>query len=226
VKSKSLQAVFRHRAAILGKSFTELAAEAGLTRTYLYKLIGGGTADPSVRTLVRLASALELAPVTVLEHFVDLDVARPRSSKPKFGTSRANGLLQRDDTIVFHADVTIPDHAVVGAGETFQKVWEVRNAGRTPWEGRRLVRVDREFIITQIGESGTLEPVLQAHLASVQRDVSIPVTPPGACARVEVGFVAPQESCSVVSIWRIRDKLGRDCYPASFFLQVIVNVIE
>lgn len=210
----------------LGKTFKGLAADAGLARTYLYKLAHGTTLNPSVRTLVRLAGALEISPVVLFRHFGDLRGASIATTKPLSPSTRAPGLADSDDAVTFNADITIPDHAPVNGGECFRKIWEIQNVGRVTWQGRRLVRVDSKYVIARAEPDGSLVPVIHAHLASLDRHVPIPNTLPGGVVRLHVDFVAPKENCSVVSIWRIEDSFGHASYGPSFILQVIVTVID
>ena len=58
----TLRALVVRRSRELGKSMTTLAKEAGISRTYLYGLAGGISQDPSVRTLIKLAKALQVSP--------------------------------------------------------------------------------------------------------------------------------------------------------------------
>lgn len=226
MSGNDLRALLRHRAQALGKTFKTLASEAGLARTYLYKLTAGVTLDPSVGTLVRLAGALEVSPIALLRHYAQLSMPEQRAPRAGLETSRANGLLRQDDAIIFNADVTFPDHTVVRGGEAFRKVWEIQNVGGVTWHGRRLIRADQQYVISRERAGGALEPLTQAHLRSINQEVRIPDTPPGACARLEVDFAAPRENCSVASVWRVHCKDGNPCYDASFFLQVIVTVID
>lgn len=55
----------------LGKPLTALAKEAGISRTYLYGLTGGASQDPSVRTLIKLAKALQVSPLLLFRYFAD-----------------------------------------------------------------------------------------------------------------------------------------------------------
>lgn len=218
--------LMHQRARELGKTFKAVAAEAGLARTYLYKLTDGVTIDPSVGTLVRLAGALEVSPIALFRHYVHLDMQEQRVQRAGVGNSKAKGLLALDDAIAFNADVTIPDHTVVRGGEAFRKVWEIQNVGRVAWLGRRLVRADQQYVISRAKVDGVLEPVVHAHLRSLNQEVRFPDTLPGGCVRVEVDFAAPRANCSVASVWRIHDQDGNPCYDASFFLKVIVTVID
>jgi DNA-binding XRE family transcriptional regulator len=61
----SLGAVLRQAREMKGRSLDELAAASGVTRGALWKLEKGKTTNPRIRTLYRIAQALEL-PITAL----------------------------------------------------------------------------------------------------------------------------------------------------------------
>ncbi|WP_258191643.1 NBR1-Ig-like domain-containing protein [Pseudomonas fluorescens] len=111
-------------------------------------------------------------------------------------------------------------------GETFQKTWEIQNLGIRPWRGRRLVRVDGEYVIARRTASGEpLEVVMDSHLRSLNNDIPIADTLPGQPVHITVEFGAPRETSTVTSIWRIEDEHGQPCYGPAFILHVIVNVM-
>ncbi|MFJ4374509.1 NBR1-Ig-like domain-containing protein [Pseudomonas japonica] len=226
VRSKeTLKMLLARRSRELGKSMSAIAQEAGMSRTYMYTLARGDSQAPSVRTLVRLAKALQVSPLLLFRSYADLSGA-PQSSSKLAPTNRAVGLDDLDDIAVFNADVTMPDQAIVIPGESFQKIWEIQNVGRKPWRGRRLVRVDGEYAIVRRDHGANdWTPVMNAHLSSLYREIAIPDTLPGQPVRLAVEFAAPCESCSVASIWRIEDEHGRPCYRPEFVLHVIVTVM-
>ncbi|CAD0264389.1 MULTISPECIES: NBR1-Ig-like domain-containing protein [Pseudomonas] len=209
----------------LGKPLTALAKEAGISRTYLYGLTGGASQDPSVRTLIKLAKALQVSPLLLFRYFADLAGA-PGDACSMATTNRATGLRDPSDIAVFNADVTTPDQTVVLPGETFQKTWEIQNLGARPWRGRKLVRVDGEYVIARRSASGVpLEVVMDTHLRSLNNEIPIADTLPGQPVRISVEFGAPRETCTLTSIWRIEDEQGQPCYGPAFILHVIVNVM-
>ncbi|MDN7905238.1 NBR1-Ig-like domain-containing protein [Burkholderia diffusa] len=225
MKKETLRALIARRGRELGKSMTAIAKEANLSRTYLYALAGGSAQDPSVRTLVQLAKAIQVSPLLLFRYYADLS-GEPAAGAPVALTNRATGLRDPEDVVVFNADVTTPDHAVVLPGEKFQKIWEIQNLGRRTWSGRRLTRVDGEYVMARRNPSGSgLEVVLDAHLASLYREIAIPDTQPGQPVRLCIDFAAPKESCTVASIWRIEDSQGQPCYGPSFILHVVVTVM-
>lgn len=221
----TLRALLVRRSRELGKSMTTLAKEAGISRTYLYGLAGGASKDPSVRTLIKLAKVLQVSPLLLFRYFADLAGA-PVDPHSMATTNRAVGLQDRSDIAVFNADVTTPDQTVVLPGETFHKTWEIQNIGAQPWRGRKLVRVDGEYVIARRSAMGTpLEVVMDTHLRSLNNEIPIAQTLPGQPVHITVEFAAPKETCTVTSIWRIEDEHGKPCYGPAFILHVIVNVM-
>ncbi|MDY0329336.1 MAG: NBR1-Ig-like domain-containing protein [Thiomonas sp.] len=218
-----LRAILARRSRELGKTRAGIARDAELSRTYLYALANGSAQDPSVRTLVKLARALQVSPLLLFRHYADAAGA-PMSGAPLLPTNRAVGLHDSEDVAVFNADLTMPDHALVLPGEAFRKVWEVQNVGNVPWRGRRLVRVDDDYVLARRTADG-LRAVLSPSLASLHREIAIPDALPGQPAQIGVDFSAPNESCTVASIWRIEDAQGRPCYGPAFLCHVIVTVM-
>ena len=216
--NERMKAFMRRRTREVGKTFKSLAAEAGLARTYIYRLADGSVRDPSVKTLVSLARALDVQPVVLFRYYGDLHLRR--SSQPWLWKAREDV-----DAMAFNADVTIPDGAPVGCGECFRKVWEIQNVGTVPWKGRTLVRVDDKYVIAHAKPDGSLVAVVRPHLTALTDHVKVPVTQPGDVVRLEVDFVAPTEACSVASVWRIEGPDGRLCHDPTCILQVVVTVI-
>lgn len=221
----TLRALIVRRSRELGKSMTVLARDSGISRTYLYGLASGASQDPSVRTLIKLAKALQVSPLLLFRYFADLTGA-PVDAYSTATTNRATGIHDPSDIAVFNADVSTPDQTVVLPGETFQKTWEIQNLGTRPWRGRRLVRVDGEYVIAQRTASGApLEVVMDTHLRCLNTEIPIAETLPGQPVHISLEFAAPKETCTVASIWRIEDELGQPCYDPAFLLHVIVNVM-
>jgi transcriptional regulator with XRE-family HTH domain len=126
--TETLRTLLRRRCRDLGKSLTAIAADAGVARTYLYDLANNSKRDPSVRTLVKLARALQVSPLLLFRYYAELQ------GLPAFGTlplptNRAISLIDPSDVAAFNADVTMPDHAVIAPGESFRKIWEIQNLG-------------------------------------------------------------------------------------------------
>ena len=222
--TETLRALLTRRSRELGKPLSTIAAEANLSRTYLYSLASVEKRDPSVRTLIKLARALQISPLLLFRYYSNL-YGSEASGVSLLPTNRASGLNDDKDVAVFNADVSTPDHIVVAAGEVFQKVWELQNMGSRPWSDRRLTRVDEEYVVARRNANGDLEPVLQAYLASLHREVPVPKTLPGQPVQIAIHFAAPKEACTVASIWRMENVQGKPCFGPAFFFHVIVTVL-
>lgn len=180
-------------------------------RGHLYKLLQGQVTDPSVRTLCRLAQALQILPAVLFRLYMDAP-----GNTAELATTVVCGLSPGSDKVAFTADVTIPDHSLVLPGERFLKIWEIQNLGDVPWRGRRMVRIDDGMTVAQRRSDGQLVPILDAYLTSFGQSVSVPFTAPGMRCQIQVDFEAPKENCSVASIWCMVDSEGLFCFPRSF----------
>jgi len=143
-----LRSLLARRSRELGRPLSAIARDAGLSRAHLYELASGSAQDPSARTLVRLAHALQVSPLLLFRYFAE--IAAPSLTRANWvATNRAVGLIDSSDVAAFNADTTMPDHAVVLPGEAFRKVWEIQNLGQRPWRGRRLARVDGDYVVAR-----------------------------------------------------------------------------
>lgn len=215
---QALDDLMRRRMRQLNLNQTELAERAGMTRAYLHRLARGGVVNPGVLTLQRLAQALDVPAAALVRLWID-SATCARSQHLCYVA-----LQQPDDILMFLGDVTVPDHSLVMPGERFTKTWAIQNVGKVWWPARRLVREDVEMVVARRERHGGLTPLLDAYLASLDRVVEVPATPPGAVVELSVDFAAPLENCSVASLWQLQSLQGTPCYDSRFFLQVIVTV--
>lgn len=130
----TLRSLVARRSRELGKPLTALAKEAGISRTYLYGLAAGASKDPSVRTLIKLAKALQVSPLLLFRYFADLTGA-PDHACSMATTNRAAGIDDPEDVAVFNADVTTPDQTVVLPGKSFRKPGRFRTWAHDPGAG-------------------------------------------------------------------------------------------
>ena len=91
--------------------------------------------------------------------------------------------------VEFVADVTIPDGAVVDAGESFTKIWRVRNDSDVAWEGYRLREIAGGAWINDNFAMSVDQPV--------------PDTAPGATVDIELVITAPEQIGSYTGYWQI-----------------------
>ncbi|WP_062346486.1 NBR1-Ig-like domain-containing protein [Herbidospora yilanensis] len=110
------------------------------------------------------------------------------------------------DESVFEADVTIPDGTLVGKGESFEKVWRIKNTGGVEWAGRFLMRVNDT-------------------VCAAPRRVEIPHTPPGRSVDIRVTVEAPEKPGACKIFWKMVDAEGRLLFPDKrpIFLDVRVS---
>lgn len=210
-----LKAFVSRRGEELGKTLRGISSDAGLARSYLYKLVGGEIHDPSVRVLHRLACALEVSPVSLYRLYGSLSAPISAFSETHLRSSCASAMGNAQDVALVNPDYSTPYHHVVLGGEVFKKTWEIQNIGRASWSGRRLVRKD---VSCQCSSK-------VVGLVSLEREIAIPETLPGATARLETHFAAPGKNCSAAAVWRIEDRFNKPVYAPYFSLEVIVTVI-
>lgn len=215
----ALGCIVRRRSHQLGTSLSDIAERAGITRAYLHRLLSGHTSNPGVVTLHRLATALRLPAMTLFRLYAE--AAGPNKSTAR----RHEGLNDPDDALVFVADVTVPDHALMTPGEAFTKTWAIQNAGTRPWLRRRLVRVDEALVIARRTPQGHLSPLMDTHLSSLGNQVNVPATHPGQIVELSVDMRAPEGSCTVASFWQMLDADDQPCFGPQCHLYTVITVV-
>jgi next-to-BRCA1 protein 1 len=106
----------------------------------------------------------------------------------------------------FVSDITIPDGYVVRPGESFQKIWEIRNEGEVAWP---------EGTVFQHVNGPTFGPV---------ESVSLRPREPGETAEIAVDMVAPSEPGLHTSYWQLC--IGSQCFGSRFWVQIRVQAEE
>jgi transcriptional regulator with XRE-family HTH domain len=220
-----LQVLLLRRTRQLGLTLGEVAERAQLTRAYLRRLAMGQTANPGIKTLEQLASALQVPSSAVFRLFLASTPGTTHALQSHRGLPPELGGAGDDDVLAFVADVSVPDHSVMMPGERFTKTWAVQNCGTLPWQGRWLERADRRFFIGEQDGKGGFGHLLASHLSSMEDRIAVSETLPGQVVELSVEFAAPRESCSVASVWRMVGTDGRPCFGAGCYLQVVVTVL-
>ncbi len=110
----------------------------------------------------------------------------------------------------FSSDVTIPDNTLFRPGDTFEKIWRIKNEGSCTWgPGYQLIFVNGDAL-------------------GAQGPVSFPsVVPPGAFVDLSVAMQAPSGGGTYRSNWQFRDPGGRQFgigLPATSYLWTIIKV--
>ncbi len=92
------------------------------------------------------------------------------------------------DQIEFIADVTVPDGTIYAPGETFTKIWRLKNIGNTTWTTAYAL------VFVSGASMGNAGPV------PLPADV-----PPGQTVDVSVNLVAPNQPGDYTGFWMLRN---------------------
>lgn len=102
----------------------------------------------------------------------------------------------------FVSDVTVPDGTLLASGQTFNKIWQVRNVGTCAWGADyQLVFASGEAMTTTLS-------------------IPLPPTDPGATADVLLSMVAPATPGTHTSFWRLKGPNGNLFGSLSVEIQV------
>jgi hypothetical protein len=158
------------------------------------------------RLLVTAGAAL----VVVGASFIGLVTIRPAEpSSSNIPPSPPSGPVIPGDRSRFITDVTIPDGTIVRPNQTFEKVWEIQNAGTVMWRNRYLRREDL--------------PVTPGKCRTPDR---IPVgdTLPNERIKISVTVTAPSVPGTCMVKWKMVDAQGRYLFPTSRPIYFLVHV--
>jgi len=124
-------------------------------------------------------------------------------------SSPSTGPLHAGDRSRFIADITIPDGTKVQTGQTFEKIWEIQNAGTVVWRDRYLQRDD-----------------LPIDSDTCQTPERIPVgdTLPNERVKIHVRVTAPTTPGTCMVKWKMVDKQGRLLFPTARPVYFLVHV--
>jgi len=112
------------------------------------------------------------------EMYADIQVPRVQAKEPL-------------NEMRFLADVSIPDGTQLRPGESFQKIWRVRNTGTTTWGSGYTMTFFRD---EQMGGPDS---------------VPLPTIKPGETAEIVVPLIAPGTAGTHKTTWKARDPQGR-----------------
>ncbi len=195
-----LEEYIRKTARARGISLAEVARRAGMSRQALYD---SWQVDryPSMSTVMRLANALEVHPLAILEPMFR---GQPQNNTLHQGASTGT------DRSAFLADASYPDGSEVLAGTRFRKGWTLQNLGSLTWQDRFLSCQDESLrVLNEDGQAVEIAPGLTPD----QRHVPIPTVAPGERVTIEVDFTAPPTPATVISYWKMTDREGNFCFP-------------
>lgn len=143
---------------------------------------GGATTAPSVAPSVQ--SPRPVTPGSV-----------PSATAPTTGTAAATPAGACTNAAAFVTDVTVPDGTALAAGQTFNKIWRVRNTGTCTWgTGYQFVFVGGESMTTAT--------------AAV-----VPDTAPNATADLLIPMAAPASPGTHSGRWQLKSATGQTFGP-------------
>jgi hypothetical protein len=204
----------REQARLKGVNDSELARRAKISRPALLKLLNAEVKCPELNTLANLAYAIDDHPYRLVSLYLGGSAPPLREN----WTNRA-----KKDASRFIRDVTYPDGTMVITGQRFRKVWEIANAGETPWLGRKLICQDQSTTLYQ--KIGDAFVATAYSLIPGKTELPIPDTLPGNAVTLEVEFVAPTSPAYVVSYWKMVGADTELSFPELEGLRCCVNVI-
>lgn len=199
------------RAKALNLSAAVIANKAGISRQTWYRLINADVQQARISTLMRVANTLQVS-------LLELSCLY----------TKKNLTVQNNDAYVFIQDVNYPLNAMVGKDETFEKTWEIINAGRTDWVGRQLICIDSTIDVSIKQANNELYSVTKQHLLlkPQQNRIDIPFTTSGSHVQLSVHFHAPQTVGTRVSLWKMVDAQGHYCFPHHNDLSCQVRAVK
>lgn len=203
-----------------GLTLSAIAAQAGVSRETLYRMMRGEGQTATVATVCGVARAIGIAPIILLrEIYHDIDM----------GVATMLPVTQEGDHVSFITDVTVPDGCMVLAGQRFVKTWMLQNTGTVPWVGRKLRCVDSEYVSARWEQQGRKRVLVEDVAPSIKptrRSVAIPETQSGASVKVSVTFQAPLLPADAISRWKMVDECGALCFPKHSGVWCAVSIVS
>jgi uncharacterized protein YkwD len=117
---------------------------------------------------------------------------QPQSDQPTISLPDPASATALDcvDEAAFYADITIPDGTRFAAGESFEKIWQVRNTGSCTWgDGYALVFASGD--------------VMSAPLSNPLPEVS-----PGETAEISIDLIVPARGGEQTGNWEFQNSQG------------------
>ncbi len=114
----------------------------------------------------------------------------PVPSNPPSASPTAPASAACTNVATFVADVTMPDHTAVAAGQAFVKTWRLRNRGTCTWGP---------------GYSFTF---VSGRAMTTSNSAAVPTTPPEATADFSIPMTAPTTNGAVQGFWQLRAPNG------------------
>jgi DNA-binding Xre family transcriptional regulator len=162
---------------------TEMVRRTGISRRTWYRLLNADIDEARLSTLVKLANALDVNVTQLMD--VYFGYRHKATKNPKTNTPSTN----------------LPSNSLITVGQTFVKVWELKNTSICQWQGLVLKCIDDHLDIQLVDRAGSEAPSVSM-LKPENNQIEIPDTPIGGVIKVSVSFLAPDTPCTTVSHWR------------------------
>lgn len=199
-----------------GMSLAEFARRAKLSRQSVYNILNSELEQARLSTFIQIANALKIHPMDLLRVFFS------RWEFPSTAPTRTKSLINGDD-IGFIGDITYPDYSILSPGQTFEKIWEIRNVGIVPWKNRRLLCLD-QHIEVRFDNGDQLDTYRYGLMPLDGREIMLPDIAPGTNHQVCIRFLAPEVACTTISYWKMVDEQGNYTFPDMTGLYCLVQV--
>ncbi len=183
---------------------SQLAKQAHISRSALYRILSGEVSEPDSNTIIKLASALHVHPCYLVQQLLR---NRPLHTGSPLITRH------RHDGVAFVADSKTPNNALLPVGSRYTKTWELQNIGQVVWEKRSLVCVDQ----TASRQTG---------LKPLQHRVGFDSVLPGEVVEISVAFQVPDFPGTFVSHWKMVDENGHFCFPEHSAIICLVQAFD
>lgn len=208
----------KKRADELELSVTAIAKQANISRQTWYRLINAQVQQARISTLIQIADVLQT-------HLIELSYLYSQKH-----TSHQQSFIEKIkhiDSYCFIKDISYPLNTMIKQGSVFEKKWEIINLGHSHWVSRRFVCIDNELDVDLKQHNGDYLPLQKSGcLIPNTHSIDIPVTAPGEHVILSVRFSAPKMLGTVISLWKMINAQGNDCFPEKPALSCQVRVIE
>ena len=116
----------------------------------------------------------------------------------------ASGTAGCTSDAAFVSDVTIPHYTEIPAGQSFDKIWRIRNSGTCPWD------------------AGYQLAYASGDLMNAPPSQAVSATSPGGTADVQVTMYAPDAPGTYKGIWQMQDA-GGQAFGTSLTVVIVVQ---
>lgn len=189
----------------------ELAKQTGLARSTFYTLLKPQS-DSKISHIITIANIVKLHPDVLLKlKWCEFDLHKDDAVVQQV-------ISHNSDSYGFVGE-TMADGVVITGGDSFTKIWTIKNLSNRTWEGRVLQCVD-ENLSTEPAFQHTMTP----HLFPCQTTIHLPSVAPNRQVTIAVIYKTPNTTGHYQSHWKMLDENGQDCFPnASFQTAVAVK---